>query len=75
MDLNLKQDISRGQTEAEGNNEDKRENCVEGGKQDGLDRHTFNCEGYTVELVFSDTGYTAEEAFMEYIKMMTALDC
>ena len=37
--------------------------------------HTFSCEGYTVELVFSDTGYTAEEAFKEYIRMMTALDC
>ena len=75
MDLDLKQDISPGQTETEENNGDKQDKCCEGGKQDGLDRHTFNCEGYTVELVFSDTGYTAEEAFMEYIKMMTALDC
>ena len=37
--------------------------------------YTFRCEGYTVELEFSDTGYTAEEAFKEYIRMMTALDC
>ncbi len=57
-------------------NEDEKKDARGGEKSENKGViHTVSCEGYTVELVFSDTGYTAEEAFKEYIRMMTALDC
>ena len=57
------------------NNDERNDACGGETSENKGGIHTFSCEGYTVELVFSDTGYTAEEAFKEYIRMMTALDC